>query len=101
QIMRIFMLHGLTIGATGTLIGALVGCSLALAMPGIAELLQNLFGVRFLSTDVYPVNYLPSDLRALDVAIVVSAALLISALASVYPAWRATAVQPADILRHE
>jgi lipoprotein-releasing system permease protein len=101
QIMRIFMLHGLTIGATGTFIGALVGCSLALAMPQIAETLQSLFGVRFLSTDVYPVNYLPSDLRALDVAVVVAAALLISALASVYPAWRATAVQPADILRHE
>lgn len=101
RIMHIFMLHGLLIGATGTFIGALLGCALALAMPSIAEILQVLFGVRFLSTDVYPVNYLPSDLRALDVGFVVVSALVISALSSLYPAWRATALQPADILRHE
>ena len=70
-------------------------------MPFIAEGLQGLLGVRFLSTDVYPVNYLPSDLRVMDVGLVVAAALLISAVASLYPAWRATRVQPADILRHE
>jgi lipoprotein-releasing system permease protein len=101
RVMQIFMLYGFLIGATGTLIGALVGCSLALAMPSIAEILQTLFGVRFLSTDVYPVNYLPSDLRAMDVGMVVSAALIISTFASLYPAWRATRIQPADILRHE
>lgn len=101
RIMHIFMLHGLLIGATGTFIGAVLGCALALAMPSIAEILQSVLGVRFLSTDVYPVNYLPSDLRALDVALVVVIALVISALASLYPAWRATKVQPADILRHE
>lgn len=101
RIMHIFMLHGLLIGATGTLIGAVLGCALALGMPAIAETLQAVFGVRFLSTDVYPVNYLPSDLRAVDVGFVVGSALVISALASLYPAWRATKVQPADILRHE
>ena len=101
RIMHIFMLHGLLIGATGTMIGAISGCVLAWAMPFIAEGLQGLLGVRFLSTDVYPVNYLPSDLRVMDVGLVVAAALLISAVASLYPAWRATRVQPADILRHE
>jgi len=44
---------------------------------------------------------LPSDLRALDVAAVVITALVLSGLASIYPAWRATHVQPADVLRHE
>ncbi len=101
RIMRIFMLHGLLIGTTGTVIGAVLGCALGLAMPQIAEGLQALFGIRFLSTDVYPVNYLPSDLRAADVAFVVASALLISAVASLYPAWRATKIQPAEILRHE
>lgn len=101
QIMRIFMLHGLLIGTIGTVTGAVLGCLLAVAMPQVAEGLQSLLGIRFLSTDVYPVNYLPSDLRLPDVTFVVSAALVISALASLYPAWRATAVQPADILRHE
>jgi lipoprotein-releasing system permease protein len=101
QVMRIFVVHGLLIGATGTLIGAAAGCGLALGMPAIADGLQQLFGVQFLSTDVYPVNYLPSDLRALDVAAVVITALVLSGLASIYPAWRATHVQPADVLRHE
>lgn len=101
RIMHIFMLHGLLIGATGTLLGALFGCALAVAMPQIAEGLQALLGIRFLSTDVYPVNYLPSDLRVADVVSVVTAALVISALASFYPAWRATKIQPAEILRHE
>ena len=101
QVMRIFMLHGLFIGASGTAVGAIVGVLLSVAMPHIAEGLQTLLGIRFLSTDVYPVNYLPSDLRGSDVGLVVCAALLISALASIYPAWRATKIQPADILRHE
>lgn len=101
QIMRIFMLYGLMIGAMGTMIGAACGCTLALAMPQIAEMLQSVLGVRFLSTDVYPVNYLPSDLRAIDVGFVVCASMLISALASIYPAWRATKMQPAEILRYE
>jgi lipoprotein-releasing system permease protein len=95
------MLHGLLIGATGTLIGACVGCALALLMPSIASGLQDVLGVRFLSTDIYPVNYLPSDLRISSVGMVVGAALVISAVASIYPAWRATRIQPADILRHE
>jgi lipoprotein-releasing system permease protein len=101
HVMRIFMLHGLFIGATGTFIGAALGVGLSLAMPQIAEGLQQLFSVQFLSTDVYPVNYLPSDLRGMDVGIVVFSALLISTLASVYPAWRATRIEPAEILRHE
>ncbi len=101
NIMRIFMLHGLLIGALGTLIGAVIGCALALVMPSIAQGLQSVLGVQLLSTDVYPVNYLPSDLRALDVSVVVAVALFISAVASIYPAWRATCIQPADILRHE
>lgn len=101
QVMRIFVIHGLLIGATGTLLGALLGCALALGMPAIADGLQQLLGIQFLSTDVYPVNYLPSDLRGADVAAVVVAALLLSALASIYPAWRATQVQPAEVLRYE
>ncbi len=101
HIMRIFMLHGFLIGGTGTVIGALLGCALALGMPAIATGLQQLLGIQFLSTDIYPVNYLPSDLRLYDVLAVMGGALFLSALASIYPAWRATQLQPADILRHE
>lgn len=101
SIMKIFMMHGLFIGTLGTVIGAVVGCVLALAMPSIAQGLQSLLGVQLLSTDVYPVNYLPSDLRVFDVGMVVGIALLISGVASVYPAWRATRTLPAEVLRHE
>ena len=101
NIMRIFMMHGLLIGTMGTVIGAVAGCALALAMPSVAQGLQALLGLQLLSTDVYPVNYLPSDLRVVDVGVVVGVALLISGVASVYPAWRATCTQPADVLRHE
>jgi lipoprotein-releasing system permease protein len=101
RIMRLFVLHGAIIGAWGTALGAALGVALSLAMPSIATGLQVLSGVQFLSTDIYPVNYLPSDLRLLDVLVVVGVAMLLSALASVYPAWRATQLQPADVLRHE
>lgn len=100
-ILRLFMSHGMLVGATGTAVGVMLGCALSLAMPSIANGLQSLFGVQFLNTDIYPVNYLPSDLRVLDVVIVTAVALLLSALSSVYPAWRATQLQPAEILRHE
>lgn len=101
SVLRLFMAHGMLVGTVGTVAGVLLGCVLSVLMPSIADGLQAAFGVQFLDTAIYPVNYLPSDLRALDVFVVALVALALSALASVYPAWRATQLQPADVLRHE
>lgn len=101
QIMYIFLWHGLVIGWIGTLIGVVLGCLLALALPNIAQLIEQVFAIQLLSTDIYPVNYLPSDLRWQDVLTVAGISVGISGLASIYPAWRAANLKPAEVLNHE
>lgn len=101
QIMHIFLWHGLVIGWVGTFIGVILGCLLALSLPNIAQLIEQIFDIQLLSTDIYPVNYLPSDLRWQDVLTVASVSVGISGLASIYPAWRAANLKPAEVLNHE
>ena len=74
---------------------------LSLAIGDIVEVLQLLTGVMFLSADIYPVNYLPSEVRLADIALVSALALGLSLLATLYPAARAARTRPAEILRYE
>jgi lipoprotein-releasing system permease protein len=57
--------------------------------------------MQFLNSDVYPINYLPADLRFEDMLLVCSTALVMSVFATLYPAWRAVRVQPAEALRYQ
>lgn len=100
-IMAVFMMQGTLIALIGTALGTLIGVGLSLAITDIVATFESVFGVQFLNSDVYPVDYLPSDLRALDVMRVCGTALVMSILATIYPAWRASRVQPADALRYE
>lgn len=99
--MAIFMVQGTLIGVVGTLIGGILGVISALNVTAWVAGLEKLFGHQFLSSDVYFISYLPSELRASDVVLICGAALLMSFLATLYPAWRASRTEPAEALRYE
>lgn len=98
-IMRIFMVQGMLIGTAGTAVGTLLGVLLANNISAVAQWIENVTQAPLL--DAYFVNYLPSHLLWSDVFTIVSIALFISFAATLYPAWRASKVQPAEALRYE
>ncbi|MEY8198145.1 MAG: lipoprotein-releasing ABC transporter permease subunit LolE [Colwellia sp.] len=97
-IMLAFIAQGLVNGVVGSLLGATCGVYLALNLTDIISVLEQLMGITFLSGDVYFINYLPSVLHASDVYVTVITALIMSFLATLYPAWRATKIEPAQVL---
>ena len=101
RIMRIFMVQGTVIGVMGTLLGSVLGTALALTITDLIAWVEHTFGIQFLSADVYFISYLPSQLQLSDVMLIISVALGISFLATIYPAWRASRTQPAEALRYE
>ncbi len=100
-IRRIFLVQGFIIGMIGTLLGVALGIGFSLVVSDLVAGLESLLGMRFLSSDIYPVNYLPTEIQGLDVVLVAALALLLSLLATLYPAARAAKVRPAEILRYE
>jgi lipoprotein-releasing system permease protein len=100
-IMAIFIVQGVLIGVFGTLLGLLGGISLALNVETLVPTLESFFGIQFLPADIYYISDLPSDLRWLDVYRIASLSLVISLIATIYPAWRASRTQPAEALRYE
>ena len=97
--MRIFLIYGAVIGAVGAAAGGVVGVLLALGVSDLVAGVESLFGLKLLQSDVYPINYLPSDVRMPDVAMVCATAYTMSLLATIYPAWRASRMAPAEALR--
>lgn len=101
SVMGIFMVQGVTIGLIGTLLGLLGGVSLALNLDVVVPFIENLFGIKFMSPDVYLIGEVPSQLIWGDVLVVAVAAFGMATLATLYPAWRASRTQPAEALRYE
>jgi len=101
HITKIFMVQGTLIGLIGSCIGAVIGILISLLLPSAVTFMEHAFHFQFLKTDVYPISYIPADLRLPQVGMVVFTATLFSFVASLYPAWRATRVDPAQVLRYE
>lgn len=95
QIRTTFMVQGMVNGLLGAGIGAVMGMLLSCYLTPAIHLLEQILGYRFLNPDIYFIDFLPSELHGLDVAVVTSAALLMSLLATLYPSWRASSLQPA------
>ncbi len=100
-IQRIFLWQGCLIGLIGIAIGVVLGVFGSLQVSNLAAWIERRFGVQLLNPEVYPLDFLPSQLAFFDVLTVVAGVLLLSLLATVYPAHRAAAVQPAQALRDE
>lgn len=101
MIMTIFVIQGGLIGVLGTLLGIVGGVLLAWNVTAIVDTIQTVFNVQFLSSDVYFVNYLPSVIEISDVLTIGLASLLLSLIATLYPAWRASKTDPVESLRYE
>jgi lipoprotein-releasing system permease protein len=101
SVMGIFMVQGATLGVVGNLLGILFGVILAFNVETIVSGIEQLFGVTFLDSSIYYISKLPSDPQVGDVTFIGIAALVITLLATLYPAWRASRTQPAEALRYE
>lgn len=101
SIMAIFMVQGSIIGIVGTALGVAGGVALALNVPVLVPLLEQLTNQQFLSPDVYYISDLPSDLKLTDVVRIGALSLTLGLLSTLYPAYRASRTQPAEALRYE
>ena len=101
MIMMVFIVQGGLVGLFGTLLGLLGGLTLASHVTEIVNGIEHLFHVQFLSSNVYFVDYLPSQIEARDVIKISAASLVLSLLATLYPAWRASKTDPVESLRYE
>lgn len=101
DIMAIFIVQGVVIGLVGTLLGLIGGVLLASNATAIVSGIEHLFHVQLISSSVYFLDYLPSQLQLSDITIICIAAFCLTLLATLYPAWRASKVQPAEALRYE
>ena len=101
SIMKIFSLQGLVIGLTGTGLGCLAGFTI---VPNINEIvggIENLFGIKAFPSDVYYLSELPSEIQYFDSFLIIIFSIVICFAASLYPAWRASRLDPVDGLRYE
>ncbi|MCB5186375.1 lipoprotein-releasing ABC transporter permease subunit [Methylobacillus gramineus] len=101
SIMQIFIVQGALIGVVGTIVGAFFGVLIALNIDTIVPLIERLFGVQFLAKDVYYISDLPSKLIWADVLVITVMSFILSLLATLYPSWRASRINPAEALRYE
>ena len=100
-VMQVFMVQGSLIGIIGTVAGVIGGITLTMNLERILDLIEKVFHVTLLPSDVYYITGLPYDLQASDVITIACVALIMAFLATLYPAWRAARTQPAEALRYE
>ena len=100
-IMAIFIAHGLGLASVGISVGLLLGIAMASYISPLTLFIEELLGVKLFDPAVYFISELPSELLMTDVVTVALASLTLSLLATIYPAWRASQVAPAEVLRYE
>jgi len=100
-VMQVFMVQGTLIGVFGTIVGVIGGITLTLNLERILGLIETAFNIKLLPEDVYYITGLPTDMQTPDIVVITVVALLMSFVATLYPAWRAARTQPAEALRYE
>ncbi len=101
SIMAVFMVQGAMVGVVGTLSGLALGLLVALNIDVIVPALERLLNASFLPRDIYLISRMPSDPQAADILPIAIISLVLAFLATLYPSWRASRVNPAEALRHE
>jgi lipoprotein-releasing system permease protein len=101
HIMGIFIAQGLMIGSMGVLLGVSFGLIVAYYITPWVDFLEHTFNIDLIAKNVYAVNFLPSEIHTHDVLQVVILTFGICMVATIYPAWRAAHIQPAEALRYE
>lgn len=97
----IFLIQGALIGIIGSILGVVFGCLIAYNIETIIPFIENLLGLQFINPEVYFISQLPSQVNLNEVFIIAATSIILSLLATIYPSWRASRLQPAEVLRHE
>ncbi|CAM4234105.1 lipoprotein-releasing ABC transporter permease subunit [Bordetella tumbae] len=100
-IARIFLVQGMLIGVVGTIMGVVFGVLIAYNVDVIVPFIEGLLGVHFLPREIYFISELPSDPQSQDIVVIAVTSFVLSLLATLYPSWRASRLQPAQVLRHD
>ncbi len=101
NMLRVFMLTGASIGIMGTIVGAALGIAFALNIETIRQFLEGLTGTELFADEIYFLSKLPAEIEWHEVMAVVGMAFFLSVLATIYPAWRASRLDPVEALRYE
>jgi lipoprotein-releasing system permease protein len=100
-IIRIFLMTGASIGVIGTLAGTVLGLLFCWKIGSIQGFIESISGAELFAAEIYFLSTLPAQVNPNEVGLVIAMALALSFLASLYPAWRAGRIAPAEVLRHE
>jgi lipoprotein-releasing system permease protein len=101
EMILLFFSQGILIGLLGTFLGIIIGTLFSLNIDIIVPAIETFFEIQFFPADVYYISTVPSDLQLQDIIWVATFSFLSSILATIYPAWRASSIQPSEILRHQ
>jgi len=101
SIMKIFMIEGLIIGVTGTLLGTALGLAAALNLESIIQLIEQVFNFKVLPPSIYYIDKFPSKVEPMMVVAIAAISIGISFIATLYPSWQASRFDPVEGLRYE